>query len=207
MLNVRYVLFRGSPQAGYKPTFAAPDYWVMTNREALPRAYVPQQVETIQDDADRLEMMASPGFDPRRVAYVETPITLPSRCKGTAVIVDEIPTRVTVSLDMDTPGLVVLADLWDQGWNAYLNDRQVPILRTNHALRGVVAPAGQATLEFRYQPASFTWGLRLAAAGLLATLGWLGAGLWIGRAETAAPPPANDAPPQKSKNRRRGRRK
>jgi hypothetical protein len=211
MLNVRYVIFRGSPPAGYRPTFAGPDYWVMTNRSALPRAYVPWRVETVTDDADRLKRMASPGFDPSRVAYVETPLVLPNPCEGTAKIVDEIPTRVTLSLDMKTPGLVVLADRWDAGWNAYLNDRLVPILRTNHALRGVKAPAGKATIEFRYEPASFAWGVRLAAAALLATLGWLGLGLWIGRSDTSPPlqpepAPATEKPAKTTRRHHRGRR-
>ncbi len=90
----------------------------MTNANALPRVYVPWRVETVEDDQERLEKMADLGFDPRHVAYVETPLDLPSHCEGTAKIVGEIPTRVTVSLDMETPGLVVLADLWDKGWKA-----------------------------------------------------------------------------------------
>ena len=64
----------------------------------------------------------------------------------------------------------------------------MPILRTNHALRGVEVPAGKATLEFRYEPASFAWGVRLAVAALLATVGWLCVGLWIGRRPEPFPP-------------------
>ena len=89
----------------------------------------------------------------------------------------EIPTRVTLSVRMETPGLVVLADLWDKGWQAYLNGQRVPILRTNHAIRGVVVPAGSGTLEFRYAPASFAWGLRLSALAAVVLLVWLGIAL------------------------------
>ena len=78
---------------------------------------------------------------------------------------------------METPGLVVLADLWDKGWQAYLNGKRVPILRANHAIRGVVVPAGSGTLEFRYAPASFAWGLRLAGLAAVALLVWLGIAL------------------------------
>ena len=216
MLNVRYVIFRGTPAeflrmylpraglAGLQPAFSGPDYWVMTSANALPRVYVPWRVETVADDEERLKKMANRGFDPGRVAYVETPLDLPNPCEGTAKIVDEIPTRVKVSLNMKTRGLVVLADLWDKGWNAYLDGRQVPILRTNHALRGVVVPAGKATLEFRYEPASFAWGVRLAAAAVLATLGWLGVGFWFGRSETVAPPPEPRRPQKSRRKQPRG---
>ena len=167
----------------------------MINRNALPRVYVPWRVETVEDDKERLEKMAAGASIPRHVAYVERRSSCRPRAEGTAEIVDEIPTRVTVSLDMKTPGLVVLADLWDKGWNAYLDGKPVPILRTNHALRGVVVPAGKGTLEFRYEPASFAWGLRLAAVALLATLGWLGVGLWFGRSQTPSPLPSSSPLP------------
>ena len=89
----------------------------MTNRHALPRVYVPERVETVSDDQERLAKLAADDFDPRQVAYVEDGdrSQLPAACRGSAEIVEEIPTRIEVSLDMQTPGLVVLADLWDVG--------------------------------------------------------------------------------------------
>jgi hypothetical protein len=174
MLGVRYVIFRGAPVSGTRPAFQGPDYWVLANPLALPRAFIPQRVETVTDRAVRLRKLASPEFNPREVAYVETPVSLPAACRGTVAVIDEIPTRITLSVHLETAALVVLADLWDQGWHAYLQGKRVPILRANHAIRGVVVPAGSATLEFRYAPASFTWGLRLAALGGIIMLGWLG---------------------------------
>jgi hypothetical protein len=178
MLGVRYVVFRDSPPPTAHPAFQGPDYWVMVNSNALPRAFIPQRVEVVTEEKARLQKLASPRFDPRAVAYVESPVALPASCRGTAEIVDEIPTRISLSVRMETPGLVVLADLWDKGWQAYLNGQRVPILRTNHAIRGVVVPAGSGTLEFRYAPASFAWGLRLAGLAAVVLLAWLGITLW-----------------------------
>ena len=121
--------------------------------------------------------MAALNFAADQVSYVEWPLDLPGPCLGKAEIVEEIPTRIKVAADMQTRGLVVLSDLWDSGWHAYLDGRQVPVLRTNHAVRGVEAPAGKSTIEFRYEPASLTWGLRISGLGLLASIGWLGLGL------------------------------
>lgn len=179
MLNVRYVIFRGTPPAEIRPEFAGDDYWVLVNRNALPRAYVPQRVETVEDSQERLRHMAGMDFEPWKVAYVETPVDLPGLCRGSAEIVDEVPCRITVSVGMQTPGLVVLADLWDKGWNAYLNGRAVPILRVNHALRGVEVPEGSSTLEFRYEPASFVWGLRLAGLAFGVCVAWFAGSYWL----------------------------
>ena len=174
MLGVRYVILRKTPPPEMAKTLIqSTDYWIPENRSALPRVFVPAHVELVADSAVRLTKMASSQFDPRKVAYVETPVALPDSCRGTAEVVNEISTRVTVSAHMETAGLLVLADLWDSGWNASVNGQPAPILRANHAIRGVVLPAGTSTIEFRYAPASWTWGLRLAGLGAALLLGWL----------------------------------
>ena len=178
LLGVRYVIFRGTPPPEMHPQFQSPDYWALVNPAALARAFVPQRVETVGDARERLRKLAAPHFNPRTVAYVETPVSLPPVCRGAVAIVADIPTRVTVSVKMETPGLVVLADLWDQGWRAYLAGQPVPILRANHALRGVVVPAGDAMLEFRYEPQSLAWGLRLAAVAAVILLVGTGVNVW-----------------------------
>lgn len=178
MLSVRYVIFRGTPFPGAKPRFQSPDYWVLENPKALPRAFIPKWVEVVTNDALRLQKLTSDSFDPREVAYVEKPLSLPGPAKGAVEITNEIPTRVSTSVRMETPGLVVLADLWDKGWHAYLDGQSVPILRANHAVRGVVVPAGAHSLEFRYEPASFAWGLRLAALALIIMLALGGMEFW-----------------------------
>ena len=173
MLSVRYVIFRGTPRRLIRPAFQGNDYWALINHAALPRAFIPRRVEMVTDDYERLGKLASAQFDPRAVAYVESFVSLPDECRGEAEISAEIPTRVTVSVKMETPGLVVLTDLWDKGWHAYLNGERVPILRANHAVRGVRVPAGSGTVEFRYESASLALGIKLAILAAIILVTWL----------------------------------
>jgi hypothetical protein len=175
LLDVRYVIFRGVPTSSHKPAFQDNDYWVAVNSNAVTRAFIPQSVKMAADDAAALAAVASPKFRPAAVAYVETPVELPAACRGTARIVKEIPTHVTLSVQMDTPGLVVLADNWDKGWRAYWNGRRVPVLRADYTIRGVVLPAGSGTLEFVYRPASLMLGCALAIFAVAVLLAWLAA--------------------------------
>jgi uncharacterized membrane protein YfhO len=72
-----------------------------------------------------------------------------------------------------TGGLLVLKDVYNAGWYATLNGRDVPILRVNGLVRGVFVPApGSYTVRFSYRPATFTYGLylSLASAALLLLL-------------------------------------
>jgi hypothetical protein len=181
MLGVRYVILRGKAPAELKPAFESEDYWVMENRRALPRLYVPRHVQCVADDADRLWDLAQPGFDARAVAYVEQVVDVPAECRGTARIVEEVPTRITAEASMETPGLVVLADLWNTGWRATVNGKRAPILRTNHALRGVAVPAGPSRIEFRYEPLSVRLSLVLAAGSGIILAAWAARGWLAGR--------------------------
>ena len=178
LFNVRYLICWGDDVPGLKPLVAEPGsaIKVVENRKALPRAYVPTSVRVEPSAPARLKLIAAPNFDPRQVGLVEVPLELGTNCAGRAEIVAEVPSRVELRVDMETPGLVVLADQWNDGWRATLNDQPVAIHRANHALRGVVAPAGTHRLVFEYAPASFTWGLRCLAAGCLLVATWAGWG-------------------------------
>jgi uncharacterized membrane protein YfhO len=81
--------------------------------------------------------------------------------------------EVTVSVDMQTAGLLVLADRWDRGWRPYSDGNELPILRANYVLRGVPVPPGISTTVFRYEPQSFVWGVRLFLAGASILVVWL----------------------------------
>ena len=149
----------------------------------MPRAFIPKQVEMVTSGTERLARLGSEQFDPRQIAYVESHVTLPADCRGKAQITNEIPTHIAITAQMDTAGLLVLADLWDAGWLAKINGQPAPILRTNHAIRGVVLPAGKSVVEFVYRPAGWILGLRLGALGLAVILIWV---VWVIRHRTTS---------------------
>jgi hypothetical protein len=178
MLNLRYLIWRGTLPAGARSILTSGVYDVLENPRCLPRVFVPRRVEAVPDHVRRLQLIAQDSFDARDVAYLEDNVRLPADCCGAARIESETPREVTVSVDMQTEGLVVLADLWDRGWNAFLDGASVPILRTNHALRGVVVPAGASKLVFRYEPRNFVWGVRLFGASVSFLMVWGAAIVW-----------------------------
>jgi hypothetical protein len=187
MLNVRYLVRRDNEWPDVTPLIAHDDYRVIENRSAAPRLYIPRKVETVTDDGRLLALLTAKEFDPMCIAYIDDALALPDDCRGQAEIIDEVPTRITVAADMQTRGLLVLADRWDDGWRAYLDGEPVPIRRTNYVLRGVEVPTGRHTLVFAYEPASLVWGVRLMMAGIAGLLGWIFA---MGRLRLSAKPQA-----------------
>jgi len=174
MLNLRYRIHRGRPPADVEPLFVDVDYWVLESETFLPRVYVPRRYEPELDPERTLDRLDRPDFDARQLALVAAPLAASvNEVDGEATILKETPDSVTIDVTMRTPGLVVLADLWFPGWEAYYKGESVEILRTNHALRGVELPAGTGRLVFRYRPATFRHGLWLAVLALAVIAGWL----------------------------------
>jgi hypothetical protein len=195
MLNLRYIIGRGEPIK--KPLFEpivieGDDYWVCENPNALPRVYVPDSVQ-VMTETDTFNALTRPPaamhFDPRTVAYVSSGPGFGPGCKGTAEIAGESPCEVRVAVNMETPGMLVLADQWYEGWNAYLDGKRLPVLRANYALRGVHLPRGIGELVFRYEPAGWSRGLRLFGIAFPVVLVWSVAAAWFVRRK-AAPVPA-----------------
>ncbi len=177
LLAVDYAITRNPPPPFVKTAFSGPGYWAIPNPAAMPRAWVPKRVEMLPEAKARLEKMAAKTFDPAEVAYVETPVNVAAAVQGTVELLKpETPVNVQLEAKMTTPGLVVLADRWDKGWSAFVNGRPTAILRVNHALRGVAVPVGTSRIEFRYEPASFSTGLELAAVAGAVLLAWGGLG-------------------------------
>jgi hypothetical protein len=57
---------------------------------------------------------------------------------------------------------------YDVGWKAYIDGKEVPIIRTNYVLRGLSIPPGQHKIVFKFLPTSFYGGEKLATiAGIL----------------------------------------
>jgi hypothetical protein len=176
MLGLRYLIMR-VPLTGATSMIEAQGYSIYENKRALPRAYVPRRVEQLVNDDDILERLSRADFDPAETVYLERGADAMQAGSGTAEIASEVPGRVTLAVDMQSPGIVVLADLWTAGWQAFVNDEPAPVWRANYVLRAVPVPAGKSTLVFRYEPESVSNGFRLLGAGLLIVAVW-SAAIW-----------------------------
>ncbi|TEU11594.1 MAG: hypothetical protein E3J21_23180 [Anaerolineales bacterium] len=141
---------------------------VYENERALPRAFVVGQVKVISDEEKILSELAL--FDPKKLAILEEKpswtLNDPSLFQGTEVTFYS-PNRIVVQVNLSTPGLLVLSELWYPGWRAYDNSREVKIHRTNYLLRSVYLEEGQHIVEFVYDPLSVKVGSWISVGAML----------------------------------------
>jgi uncharacterized membrane protein YfhO len=81
---------------------------------------------------------------------------------------------VTIAVETDQPGYLVLPDAYYPGWQATVDGQPQPIWRANYAFRAVYVPAGQHTVQFVFDPLIWKVGLVVSGMTLLVLLGWAG---------------------------------
>ncbi len=155
---------------------------VYENRNALPRAWFVDRVVVQNDDQNLKAIRAglmpdgSP-FDPQKTALLDRGQIDPERLNGQDLHGAEVriryyqPLRIELETDRPREGLLVLSEVFDEGWKALIDGRPAEIERANYTLRGITVPAGAHRVELVYQPRSFRMGESWFVLGLILLLG------------------------------------
>ena len=140
---------------------------------ALPHAWIVHDVRAVTR-GEALPMLASGAIDPYRTALVEGTPPETTQPDGESVesarVVDYQPDHITISTEAQSPGLLVISEIYSSGWRAHVDGREVPILPTDHALQGVALPAGEHTVNLSYDPISLRIGVIISGIALVMML-------------------------------------
>jgi uncharacterized membrane protein YfhO len=123
-----------------------------------------------QDPIKTLTLLSSEEFDPLKEVILETPLSASEDTgfESSLNIIKYTSTYVAVRAALNNSGILVLADSYYPGWKAYVNGKEEIIRRANLFFRAVPLPAGNHTVEFRYEPMSFRIGLTVSVATIVA---------------------------------------
>jgi hypothetical protein len=190
-------MFQGpSRPEAYKGWIETRDFKIYRNLQEFPRAWVVHRareakpMSSLSPDARGAAMQeilyandpiwrdsTRHAEDPRRIAWVEANDldAISSGLSGRLPLASEAvnvtypsPQRVVLEATLDSPGLIVLADIHYPGWELQIDDQPAPILRVNVAMRGAAVAKGTHRLVYTYAPKSFKRGALITIAGLTA---------------------------------------
>jgi hypothetical protein len=172
MLNTRY-LFYGQNRAN-----------VILNRYANGSAWFVSDLEVVQ--SANKELAALRRIDSRRQAVIDnskfkiqdSKFTVDSA--ATIRLVTHKPNYLKYETQNQANGLAVFSEIYyPKGWTATLNGKESAILRVNYVLRALEVPAGNHTIEFRFNPRPYAVGNQITRASswlvllvLLGSIGW-----------------------------------
>jgi hypothetical protein len=170
--NVKYlVAFQALPENGTRRTGYFPDSfsWLYEIEGTISRAYIVNRAVVEKDSKRVLQRLSSAGFDPTREVVLDSELPMPPvrQLKATAKIVRYENSRVRITTSADNDGILVLGDSYYPGWRAFVDGKEQVIRRANLFFRAVPLSAGNHTVEFRYEPRSFTVGLAISAVTLV----------------------------------------
>lgn len=138
-----------------------------------PHAFFPDSVRAVGDTAAALRATLALR-NPSEAAVVETRGPPPQAGQGSARLVEEHPDELDLDVDASRGGLLFVSEVYHPDWHAYVDGREVPVLRTDVAFRGVSVPAGRHRLRFVYRSPAFQVGRWLSGITLVLVLGAVG---------------------------------
>lgn len=142
---------------------------------ALPRAWVVHRTMQVRGVSELRAAIQDPAIDLRRTALVLDPIPAVEECAAVEPVEIRRPGagRVTLRINLECRGLVVLSDTYYPGWRAAVDGAPAKVHEVYGVFRGVVVEAGAHTIDMQYDPAVVKLGLGLSATGALLGLALL----------------------------------
>ncbi len=166
MMNIKYLIsqqllnhpsFRQVFQGDLRSETGFRDAFVYVLDDALPRAWFVKQVETLKSDEEIWQSITAQNFDPLDVAYIDRSIDNIDLSVGEISNLQITAHTVSFSTKNNGTGFLVLSEVhYPLRWKAFINDQRTEIFKTNGVIRGLVVPAGEHAIEFRYDKSIFS---------------------------------------------------
>jgi hypothetical protein len=123
-------------------------------------------------DEQALQAVTDQSFRPAQEVYLPERLrcaikaSTAADCKVTPTVFN--PQRVEAIVEASGPALVVHAQTFYHLWRAYVDGKQVPLLRANVAFQALEVPAGKHVVQFVYRDYNFVLGVIISLLSLAA---------------------------------------
>ncbi len=149
MLNAKYMVAGNTRNA------------VVTNSQALGNAWLVSEVQKVNNPDEAIAALGS--LDPARTAVVdvsEFPVTQTTySSQGTIKLTKYQPNHLTYEANTTGESFAVFSEIYyPDGWKALLDGKEADYIRADYVLRALPLPAGDHTVEFIFDPASYRIG-------------------------------------------------
>ncbi|TSJ42000.1 YfhO family protein [Fluviicola chungangensis] len=146
---------------------------------------------TLQADTSRsftplVYLKVEDSFDPANEALMlpEFASKLSTRKfsgEGEIKLTSSAPNKLTYDANVKGPQLAVFSEIYYPiGWKAYVNGKEVPVLKTNYLLRGIQLKDGHSKIEFIYELPKYATVNLVARIGSVILLALFGFACYMG---------------------------
>jgi len=184
MLNTKYFIQKdrnGQTQAYQKNDSALGNCWLVKN------------IQYVKDA--NAEMNALGNFNPKDTAVIQDmfkpsiPFEPVADSTATIALVKNDNDVVNYTFNAASNQFAVFSEVYyKNGWKAYIDGKEVPIVKVNYVLRGLAVPAGKHDIKFEFKPEGFYKGKSITSIFSIVLLVVFAIGIfmeWRNRKETA----------------------
>jgi Bacterial membrane protein YfhO len=142
-------------------------------RDPQPRAFVVGEAVYAASDVEVLRVLTAPDFDTTNQAVVAAAdLRLPADAGSSTNVrvVDRGNTELTLHASLARPGLLVVSEGYYPGWRAEVDGVAAAIVPTNGMMRGVVVPAGEHRIVFRFRSHAIAVGFLISGLAIIVTI-------------------------------------
>jgi len=169
MLNTKYFIVGGQnnqPVAQMNPGANGPVWFVKAlkyvnnaDEEMMALDSLHSKDTVVIDKREQSKVSGTTGFD----------------SSASIQLVKNINDNITYQSKAATNQFAVFSEIYyPNGWKAYIDEKETPIVKVNYALRGLNVPAGNHTIRFTFAPPSYNLGNTLSLiAGIISLISLL----------------------------------
>lgn len=145
--------------------------YVVTRPNALSRFMLFQSYEVHENEESAFDVLNSPDFDPLRTVILEKDPGISTSDTGYAELILQYIERSTDKIELEThkdvPSVLLFNDSYHEGWKAFINGVEQPIILANRAFMAIKLPAGTNKIAFQFLPRYFILSLYASSSGIL----------------------------------------
>lgn len=164
MLGVKYFITdRPYNPEGFVQIYQGQNNFVYKNTNALPRVYFVDSVEE-KSPIEILNAIKDNSFNPKHLAFVEKKDFNVEKTDSSSQteILSYKDEQVLIKTKSTKKHFLFFGTTYLPGWKAFIDDRQTKVYKANYGFQGIVVPAGEHKIEFKYEPKAFVIGKNIS---------------------------------------------
>ena len=157
MLNVKYIVYGPEKNA------------IIPNFSANGPAWFVNQVVNVNSPTEELKKVGE--VNTKEVAVIDNSKfkvegrVLQIDSAAAITLVDQKPYWLKYESQSSTDGVAVFSEIYyPKGWHAFIDGKEVTILRVDYVLRALEVPAGKHVIEFKFEPKPYMVGNKITMA-------------------------------------------
>lgn len=157
----------------YQVIYKGKSFAILKNPNALERIYFAPSI-IVLNPKEAENLIKDEKFNPKTKVILSQNLGIEKVSgEGTAEITKYSSNLIKIKTNTKEQEVLVLADKFEEGWKAKIDDKETKISRANLIFRAVLVPPGIHEIAYYYWPLSFDIGIKVTTLSFIIILGLL----------------------------------